>query len=39
VAEFGKRQAGKAKLNKFNKSLVYVGWLMRLRRPETEAPR
>jgi len=39
VADFGKRQAGKRKLNKVNKSLVYDAWLMFLRRPETEAPR
>jgi hypothetical protein len=39
VADFGKRQAGKQKLIKGNKSLVYVAWLMLLRRPETEAPR
>ena len=39
VADFGKRQAGKRRQNKVNKSLVYDTWLMLLRRPETEAPR
>ena len=39
VADFGKRQAGKLKLIKGNKSLVYDVWLMLLRRPETEVPR
>ena len=39
VADFEKRQAGKRKPIKVNKSLVYVAWLMLLRRPETEAPR
>ena len=39
VADFGKRQADKRKVIKVNESLVYVAWLMFLRRPETEASR